>query len=96
MNEEELKLKIAENRAKRAKITERLQAAKEAREVKLAEQAYYFPDESTFCQKLKQQTAQKHAEEAKHELNTRRNGRCLDGSLDMTLSENKNKRKYVD
>jgi hypothetical protein len=99
MTEEEFQRKIAENKAKREKVNAKLKLAKEKREKETAENKLQYPDRSTFCQVLIKESSKSNNTSnvtIPHVKGTRRNGRCLDGSLDMTLVENKNKRKYVD
>jgi hypothetical protein len=99
MTEEEFQLKVAENRAKRERVNAKLKLAKEKREKETAEKKLLYPDRSTFCQILLQEEINRNNFKdttMQHVKGTRRNGRCLDGSLDMTLTENKNKRKYID
>jgi len=99
MTEEELQRKIAENKAKREKVNTKLKLAKEQREKETAENKLQYPDRSTFCQVLLKESVNSNNTlntTISHVKGTRRNGRCLDGSLDMTLTENKKKCKYVD
>ncbi|MFT5719988.1 MAG: hypothetical protein ACI9W6_000277 [Motiliproteus sp.] len=100
MNDEELRIKMTQNKAKREKINTKIMSAKEKREKERAEVSLQHPDKNTFCRVLLKEDEQRKKRLSsllpQYIKGTRRDGRCLDGSLDMTLSVNKNKRKYMD
>jgi len=94
-----LQVKFAENRAKCEQRNAKFKLAIEKRDLKIAKEKLLYSDRSTFCQVLLEQKVKKNETKnssVQHVKGTRRNGRCLDGSLDMTLTENKNKRKHID